>query len=335
MPSDLLPLISTHSMLTTFKRCPRQAMYAYVDELKPIKGIRPLKMGEWFHTLLETHYKGDNWREKHEELIHTQEEKFFTDELKNVPDNCYRIMESYLWHYQLERKYGWTVKEVELKLETTWPDGYPYWCKLDLLVEINGELWIVDHKLRTSLPGQIQRLLDSQNLLYMWAAHKNGLKIAGFIWNYVRMRPPTIPQPLKNGELSKRKIITDFVTLKGAIQDHHITPSLYATELRELKSLFWRPNKPQLSPFFRRESLDRNPEAISRLVKEMYRTHKRMRSYDFGNRDFVERVLDQSCDWHCDYPILCASDLFGGNTSEVIRLHYKKADPLGYYSDIE
>lgn len=327
-----LPIVSTHSMLKEFKRCPRMAMYHYVDCIQPREVSRPLRMGIWFHSLLEAHYKGEDWRERHQELIDEHHEKFFDQEIGDVPDACYRSMRSYLWYYQLEKKYGWKVKEVELKLETTWPDGHPYWCKLDLLVEIDGELWIVDHKKRSKLPDHFQRLLDSQNLMYIWAAHKNGIKVAGFIWNYVAMKAPTIPQVRKDGKLSERKILTDFLTLKEAIEDNHLDPREYASQLRELKEVYWRPGRPQTSEFFQRQSLDRDPAAVKRLVLEMHHTHKRMREYPFDNRVAVERIVDESCKWHCSYPLICTSELYDGNTEELMRLHYRKVDPFGYYT---
>src|ERR1700742_1414926 len=325
--------ITTHSMLASFSRCPRQAMYAYVDQIQPITISRPLKMGTWFHYLLESHYGGNDWREKHQELIERHEELFFEEQMGDVPVVCERLMRSYLWHYQLEKKYGWKVIAVELELKTTWPDGTEYWGKTEALAEINCKLWIVDHKLRSQFPTHLQRLLDHASLLYIWAAHRNGIKVEGFIWNYVRMKAPTIPQINKDGTLSKRKIETDYPTLHNTIKENKIEPHPYELDLRRLRAMHWRPGKDMPEhPFFRRVVFDKDPDTVARIVKSMHRTKKNMQAYDFSDRDTVARVVDNSCDYRCSYPLICSTELFGGNTEQVLRLNYRKADPFGYYN---
>lgn len=327
--------ISTHSMLTTFGRCPRQAMYKYSDRLIPKVTTRPLRMGNWFHSLLETHYRGGDWQERHVELIQLQEEQFFDEEIGRVPQSCERLMRSYLWYYQLEGKYGFNVVEAEKMYTTEWPDGTQYQCMIDALVEYEGEIWAMDHKLRSQLPGLLQRLLDSQSLIYLWCLRRNGIKARGFIWNYVRMREPASPKVLQNGtELSKRQILTDYVTLRRVLKANPlIDPEQYASQLSQLRAIYWRPDKVPQSPFFSREFMDKDNETINRKVLEMYRTRKRMARYNFtDNRDSVERVIGTDCQYRCSYNRLCAAELFGGNTEALLRNDYRVGDPLAYYS---
>ena len=53
-----LPAVITHSLLKTFQRCPREALYKYVELLTPRqKHSQPLERGSWFHELLEAKYK--------------------------------------------------------------------------------------------------------------------------------------------------------------------------------------------------------------------------------------------------------------------------------------
>ncbi|MGH3834115.1 MAG: PD-(D/E)XK nuclease family protein [Pseudonocardiaceae bacterium] len=328
----MLPDVTTHSMLSRFGRCPRAAMYAYYDKLRPRSIRRPLRMGVWFHYLLEAHYSGNDWRAVHEKLTLQHEDSFFDEEVGDIPNSCERLMRSYLWHYQLEKKYGWKILDVEVKLVAVWPDGSEYWCRFDLLVEdANGDIWIVDHKLRTRMPGVYMYLLESQNLAYIWAAWKNKIKVKGFIWNVVRMKPPVIPRVLKNNTLSKRKIMTDYPTLAKVIRDNEMDPRDYADDLRRLKAVYWRPDKTQESPFFFRHALDADPEIIRRKIKEMYKTRKRMARYNFEDRDAVERVVDRTCETHCDYTLLCSTELIGGNADNVRRLNYREVDPLDHY----
>lgn len=325
--------VTTNSKLKTFSRCPRQALYAYHDEIRPRQISRPLRMGQWFHNLLEAHYKGDGWEDEHQRLIEHHGDKFFEEEVGDIPPACYRIMKSYLWHYQLEKKYGWKVLDVEGKLVTHWPDGSEFWIKYDLLVEdAQGNIWIVDHKLWTRFPGIHLRLLQSQSLLYIWVAWKNKIPVTGFIWNFVRMKAPGIPRQNQNGLLSRRKIETDYPTLRKAIRDYGIDPREYADDLQKLRAQYWRPDKSLTSPFFAREVLDGvTKETVMRKVREAYRTKGRMDEYDWDNRDGVERVVDRTCVTQCPYPLLCTTELYGGNADLVKRLNYHHVDPLGYY----
>lgn len=319
--------ISTHSMLTTFKRCPRQAMYKYHDMIRPKTISRPLKTGSWFHQLLEVHLRGGDWKAEHQRII----DGYFEEEIDQISDAVHRLMRGYLWHYQLEPKYGFKTIAVEETLETDWPDGSLYRCKVDWIVEWQGEIWFVDHKLRTTLPNHLTRLRDSQSLLYMWCGRKNKIPVKGFIWNYGRMRPPVIPQILKDGSLSKRKILTDYPTLRRTLQDNDIPTTEYLSELTALKATYWRPDKIQESPFWRRESIRPTDETIKRLALEMYHTRKRMAEYNFNQRDTVERVLDDSCNYRCGYPDICAAELYGGNVDMLTRIKYERVDPLDYY----
>lgn len=325
--------ITTHSMLKNFGRCPRQAMYAYHDKIRPKQIKRPLKMGSWFHELLEAHYKGEDWEDKHRELTIKHQDSFFEEEVGDIPTSCHRLMKSYLWHYQLEsRKYGWEILDVECKLTTNWPDGSEYWCRFDLLIrDGNGDIRIVDHKLRTTMPGLYHLLLESQNLLYIWNGWRNKIKVKGFIWNVIRMKPPIIPRLNKDNTLSKRKIETDYPTLRKAIKDYGIDPRMYSEDLDRLKAQYWRPGKIQESPFFRRHSLDADPEVIRRKIREMYKTRKRMARYNFEDRDSVERSVDRSCVTSCGYPLICSTELLGGNVDQVLRLNYQRVNPLDYY----
>src|SRR5687767_10673503 len=210
--------VATHSMIKTFRRCPKQADYKYHQRLKPRVLGRPLREGTWMHRLLEVHHKGGDWREEHKRLS-ANFAKLFDEEkadIGDLPRDCARMMRSYLWHYA---KDPWIVHEVEFILEAEFPDGTIYRGKIDMLVENQYGLWIVDHKFNRRLPDLDFRILDAQSALYIWAALKNKIPVQGHIWNYVRRKAPTIPQILKSGaRLSKRAIDTDYPTMVSAIR---------------------------------------------------------------------------------------------------------------------
>lgn len=325
--------ISTHSMLKTMRHCPRQAYYKYALRLKPQILGRPLRFGTWMHSLLEAHYKGEDWREKHKELT-IAFSKLFDEEKEKVgdlPRDCFRTMLSYLWHYQDD---PWTVHDVEFMLEVDLPDGSIYRCKLDMLVENQYGLWIVDHKNHKKLPDIDFRMLDAQSALYIWAALKNKIPVQGHIWNYLRSKPPTIPAAVYGGtRLSRSAIDTDFPTYARAIKKYGLDKADYADRLRYYKAQRYVPGEMQTSPFFRRDVLEKSPRMLRQVASEAYQTHLRMHSYHWDRVEMIERNPSNSCKFMCSYLDVCTAELFGGNAEFIMRQKYKTGDPLDYYND--
>lgn len=325
--------IATHSMLKTFRRCPKQTEYKYFIRLKPKSLGKPLRQGSWMHKLQEVYYRGGDWEAEHQKLSAKFGELFDEerDEIGDLPTECKRMMQSYLWHYKND---NWKVHDVEFVLETEFPDGTIYRAKIDLLVEDQYGLWLVDHKWHKSLPNLQYRILDSQSGLYVWAARRCGIPVQGHIWNYGVRKAPGIPQLLKDGSrLSKRKMDTDYPTMVRALRRYGLDPKRYAAELKVLRSCQYEFGEIQRSPFFRRSILEMNPEMLKQTAREAYHTAKRMNEYDFARTKFVERVPDRSCTFMCSYAEVCSLDLFGGDTRNLRKERYRIADPLDYYND--
>lgn len=327
-------LITTHSMIKTFRRCPKQADYKYAQRLKPKSISRPLQFGKWMHWLLEAYYKGEDWLAVHEELCHKysmlfDEEK---EQLGNLPVDCLNLMKSYLWHYANE---NWTVHEVEYTVECEWPDGGLYRGKVDMLVEDQFGLWIVDHKNHKQLPDSQFRLRDAQSALYVWAARKSGIPVSGFIWNYLKTAPPSLPRVVKDGSrfYSKMGDTTYYAYVKEVkrLGLDATFPSVRETVAR-LKGERYEFGKIQTSAFFQRHVLERDDAMLERMASQAYHTHKRMHKYPFHRPEIVEAVPDRSCKFMCSYTRLCEAELMGGMTQHI-RRDYREADPMEYYGD--
>lgn len=332
-------LISTHSMLKTFRRCPKQAEYKYVERLKPKFMGRPLRLGTWMHDLQEHHAQGDDWYERHLELIRTKWANLFDeekDDIGDLPGDCERLMRSYLWHYQNDE---WKFLDVEFMLETELPDGSLYRGKIDALIENQYGLWLVDRKWHKSLPNIDFRILDSQSALYCWAALRNKIPIQGFIWDYGRSKPPTIPVPLKSNGMPGRwnQVETDYPTMAKWFKDHleGQVPQQYRPKMRELRGQQYVPGEVQRSDFFRRSVIEKNAAMLKRVAQEGFHTHKRMHSYPFDRPEIVERVPDRTCSYFCNYTDLCTAELFTGSRPVNWHQRYKVGDPMDYYFDNE
>jgi hypothetical protein len=240
-------------------------------------------------------------------------------------------MKSYFWHYRDDQ--DWDVVEVEIKVEVKLPDGSIYRLRLDLLVNTPWGLYIVDHKSHKKIPGFSDRLRDSQSAMYLWALRKAGYDVKGFIWNYIR----TVgPKPLRfklDGGLYANQGETDYPTAYRCLVQKDYDPKDWRDFLIPLQRQRYTHGGAQMSPFFRRDTLDKDDAMLERSMAEYLHTAKNMRDYDFEDRDAVERVVDRSCDWMCAYKDLCVTELFGGNTQLIKRKMFKIGDPLDYYQD--
>lgn len=330
--------ISTHSMLKTFRRCPKQAQYKYVERLKPRTLGRPLRLGTWMHELLDYRAKGGDWREKHEEMKRTVWGNLFDEEktdIGDLPGDAERLMISYLWHYKND---DWTYLESEFTLECELPDGTLYRCKIDNLIENQFGLWIVDHKWHARMPNHSYRILDSQSGLYIWAALRNGIPVQGHIWNYGLSKPPTWPEPLKStgGPARWERCDTDYPTMIRWFREHGIDPNhpKYKRKMLYLRSLRYEFGKPNASPRFQRVILEKSKAMLRQVAQEAHHTSVRMHSYPFDRPEIVERVPDRSCAFSCSYADLCSNELFLGRRDEATRrTRFRQGDPMDYYQD--
>jgi RecB family exonuclease len=331
--------IVTHSMVKAFRRCPRQAMYKYVDRLKPKALSKPLKRGTWIHALLETHYKGGDWRDTHKKLSE-QFYRLFVEEqeaLGDLPREIRRLMQSYFWHYRDDA--DWKVLETEFTIETELFPGTIYRGRVDNLVETPYGLYVVDHKSHRTLPDLSDQLLDPQSVLYVWAARRLGMPVKGFIWNYIKTDPPKQLRFKKDGNLYAKQGATDYPTAYRSLMARGIDPrdeenEKWVAYLKPLQNQRYRPDSTlQLSPFFRRDTLEKDDAMIERAVKEVIHTVKRMQKYPFDKRDYVERVVNRDCKYFCSYRSICTSDLMGGNSELIARQQFRVGDPMDYYRD--
>lgn len=336
--------ITTHSMIKTMRRCPRMALYKYGDRLKPRMIGRPLQMGKWMHWLLEAHYKGEDWRVVHHQLCEQYSQLFDEEKemLGNLPVDCAELMEAYLWHYKNDQ--GWTVHEVEFTVQTRWPDGSIYRGKCDMLIEDEYGFWIVDHKNHKKLPDMDFRMLDTQSPLYVWAARRGDpeagippIPVLGFIWNYLKTAPQGKPKLIADGSrLSKVMGDTTYPVWARELKKLGISPKdpKYIDISRRLMKDRFQPGEIQTSGFFRREVLERTDAELSRVAAEAFRTHRRLHTYPFHQRDTVERSVDyRGCKNACSYTRLCQTELLGGITSNLLKQDFRVGDPLEYHKD--
>jgi hypothetical protein len=183
------------------------------------------------------------------------------------------------------------------------------------------------------------RLLDFQSALYIWAAWEMGYPVRGFIWNYIRTKAPTMPTLAYIGtnreRLSIQAIDTDWPTYYLGIKAlDRLQDPVAIAKMKQLKEQRWKPGMVQTSPFFLRETLEKDDAMVARVVGSAMRTRDAMHGYHWDDLETVERTVDRSCDW-CDYRDLCTTELFGGNATVIRRQQFRVGNPLDYYNDLK
>ena len=346
-------LLVSQSMMKTFLGCPREAMYKYHMKLQPKKGSLPLERGKWMHTILESYYKGEDWKPEHAKLVNRYNQLFDEEKenLGDLPTEIESLWDAYQWHYgdpQYKDETDWKIHEVELKLQAELPNGHILSGKFDMLIENQHGLYLVDHKTHKKFPDWTYRMLDMQSPIYTWLCQQNGIPVNGFIWNYIRTSGIPTPKLLKSNKNFYSKDFsneTDYPTFAGAVKrnlqefgykdggpflaDPDDRAQVKA-RLAYLKGLRWSPDGPQESPFFRREVIEKSDEMVERVLASVVRTTDRINEYDFSDPDSVERNIGNCKSFMCSYKQLNMGDLVNGDSSISQRRDFKVHNPMAY-----
>ena len=211
----------SHSSMKTWMECRRMYYFQYLAKLVGKRMSVPLFVGIHFHEGLEAFYKGEDPEEFIPARIKKMEEEvkkasFLTPEEEETLMIQSAVMEGMLYaycrRYAKDRK-KWKIIDVESWFELEVDDETELVGKIDMLVKIGKEYWLVEHKTASRLDkGYIDRLpVDTQITAYAIGAKSRFNKpIAGIIYNVVKK--PSIRQR-KNEEKHEyaNRIVQDYM----------------------------------------------------------------------------------------------------------------------------
>ncbi len=321
----------SQSSVKKFRRCKRQYYYSVVQGLEARLPDGKLKLGSWFHSLMEAHYKGEPWQEQHKKELKTFNKLFKEerDHYGDLPEQAARMMESYLWHYRKEEE-EWEILYVEETFTVFFAEGDEFTFKPDLIVRDHStkakDVWVIDHKTTKSMPSGEWRIEDLQSTLYPWALREGtDLNVKGFIFNYIRKKSPTVPHINKDGAISRARIDTDYPTMARFLLDYYDLSSvndLPKDEKEKLRGLKGRTN------FFKRSRIIKDEALINRQIDEFSYTAQEMEVWHEMEEEEPEmdpwvRTMIPSCSWDCDYHDLCILELMGQDSSFMRRAKYQ------------
>src|SRR4051812_14408156 len=265
-PGAEMPLTTGYSMVKSFRRCQKQFELKYIIGLQRKRPAAPLIRGTILHEMLHARATPKlragavlaKYEEKFDELFREQKDEYGEDFLGDLK----RVYDGYLREYGSDDNIKYEASEEQVEVDIG--NGLVYKGHLDKrLITLDDERrWLMDHKTHKSIPTEENRLIDYQILMYLWAWNLGNpkKKADGIIWDYLRTKAPTIPQPLVKGGLSQAKNIdTDVATYMKEIVRLRLDPKDYKQFLAELE-------KRARHKFYQRIKLPAPSKAMTKII---------------------------------------------------------------------
>lgn len=349
--SDGVPVV-TQSMVSSFNDCPREVYYGTVLGLRPRLEAKPLTRGTWIHALLEARANGLDWVEKHNEIYEEYSEQQFVEEVDALEEEVYNIMVSYDWVY---RRDDWTVIAAELTVERPIFHGAAlYRGRIDLIImDENGDVWLVDHKTHRVFPEWQVRELSFQHYSYLWACRTSPEYLAlrhkgkplpqpkGFIYDYCKTGSIGTPSLRKDGKLSRqlKPSGTTLPVFLGWLREHDMLTTIKGKDLLAIEddeerayveSFIVELEHKDYSFYFRRDKMEFSQAQQTRQLKSFLASARRLLKYSWDDPDTIER--GSHAGFKCRYQDLSVADLMHGTSEIEQRTKYVVThDPLDYY----
>ena len=296
----------SQSKIKAFRRCRKIYDYKYNQGLTRRTAPATLSRGVTFHEMLDAPVMGKDWREPLERY-RQEYQGLWSDETENYssPEELESLYLRYHKHWAND---GLDYRGLsEIPIETT-HRGIKFKGIIDKLPRDQmGRIWLMDHKTHKILPDEDARFSDIQTVLYYWALREEGEQVDGVMWDYIRTKPPAVPETLKSGGLSKRaNIDTDYDTYLGEIQRLGLNPADYQDILTKLKQ--------GKKVFFQRVKLPTPSETlVSSVVNDFFDTAEQILE-----ATTFERNMTRDCK-SCSYYQLCSAEVRGLDSEFIKR----------------
>jgi hypothetical protein len=314
--------IVTQSSLGTWRRCKHLYNYKYIEKLRPRSLSRPLAFGSAVHKIIEFRIKGIPQDKAIEEMNKGRAQLFSAeiDAWDQIMMDASDIMIAYDLHYKKDPLKYPVTKGLKAEHHFTYELGGGFQLKgvIDAMPESDdGRRWVMEHKTRGGrIENDSVRTRDVQTMIYAEVAQGVfGIKrIAGVMWDYVRSKSPPVPDILKDGSISKRKIDTLPHVYERFILAHGLDIRHYQEVLGTLDE--------GVSAWFRRVRLPLNRSAMGVIFDETRTTAR-----EIHRKAGVDttRSLTRDCSW-CSYEKLCMAELMGMDADFIREREYRVDD---------
>lgn len=305
----------------TWRRCHKQYDYKYNQRLERKKKAAPLLRGSILHEMLDARAKAlmklksvtptavlKRYAKEYAQLF-KEERDLYGDMISDIQ----RVFDTYCRAYP-EDTFEYLAVEEELRLPLG--EGVEFLGYIDKRIRDKKKKlhYVVDHKTHKNIPDEEARFADLQSVFYIWARNKKNPKdpVDGIVWDYLRTKPPAIPEQLKSGELTQRaNIDTDRFTYQAEIDRLKLDPKPY---LALLTTLGQRRNS-----FMERVFLPSPPKImIDTAVGDLISTAEQIR--DFGDK-IRDRNSSKDCSW-CSFKDLCQAEMRGLDSDYIRKANF-------------
>lgn len=315
-----------------WRNCHQAYHYRYVEELVPRATRRPFYFGTLIHRMIEYQSEGtDPFLALSEALGATELLKLFEAEKEDYRqsiEDARVIMTEYFAYWQprdlrlvavSESDDGERYTEHEFAIDLM--PGVIWKGQIDAIgITPNKLRWMVENKSFDKLPSDDHRWRNIQSVTYIEAIERLGWlkRVDGVCWNYVKSKPPTIPQLLKNGkELSIRDIVTLPSVVMATLKQHKLNPE----EPKNVEIM--ERAEATRHEYFQRIFTPVNRTVFKNIFSGFVDSAKEMRKYHGSKKD---KNLGRHCEW-CDYEQLCRAEMTGGDVDFLKEREYKNEDP--------
>jgi len=242
----------------------------------------------------------------------------------NIPQNTTRMVTGYLRRYKDERKYYKLVEEKLGPVPLTKRTQFS--LRIDRLTQTKAGLTLCETKTARRLPEEDLRIWDLQTILYVWALRELGYSVKAILWDYVRTKPPTEPQVLKDGTISKRDIDTDYDTYLSAIK------TTCPERMADYKDILKRLKESSDNKYYKRILLPVSDRMIKPVLEDAKMTSLEIASL----RNIPVRNISGFTCPRCQYSNLCYAALRGLDESFIKEHEFiKREEEITYGSEEE
>lgn len=309
----------SQSKVNAWRRCKLQYHFRNHLYLKPKVKARPLVFGTLVHTLQEAVANGKSPTaelkaiEEKQGAMFREERELYGDIITDVG----YIFKAYQEYWKKEPlkliKVGKQTAEHSFEIELT-PEITAK-GRIDGLAQYRNFVSLLEHKNHKDFPNDDHRWRNLQSVVYIRIAQMLGwADPEGTLWNYVRSKPPTRPQLLKNGTLSERSIDSLPDVVIDTIKERGLDPRKYKA--------FIDIQRANLQSWFMRVFTPVKKDVLRTVFLEFLETAREMADYyAHDHKRPPPRTMDRHCSW-CQYESICRAELQGNDVDFVIQHDY-------------
>lgn len=313
---------ASQTKIKLWRKCRKAYWYRYVEKLRRKKVTRPLMFGRLVHDMTEAHANGDDpfavLQRAMKDLgkVFASEREMYGDIVNDVRI----IMEEYFAYWENNKKTMTYIRhnkqnaEHEFVLDLT--KEIQLIGKIDAFGRHNRLTWLVERKSFNKRANEDHRWKNLQSAVYCRAVEMLGwMKLDGVCWDYIWSKPPARPELLKDGTLSKKKIIS----LPGSVRETiaRIAPKMHPADYKSLL----KSSELNLKEYFFRVYNPIDRAVSDMLMKDLVTTAQEI--IDF--KGHYVRTIDRHCDW-CDFEPLCRAEMQGHDVDYIMEHEYEKRE---------